>query len=63
MASLRRHGPVVLEWQARALAGEGAPPPSEVQAWFPAPRRVGGELARVLALLEQAIFAPRDGRR
>ncbi|MFZ5587773.1 MAG: BPL-N domain-containing protein [Thermodesulfobacteriota bacterium] len=63
MASLRRHGPVVLDWQARALAGEGAPPPPAAQAWFPAPRRVGGELARVLALLEQAIFAPRDGRR
>ncbi|MFH1060994.1 MAG: BPL-N domain-containing protein [Pseudomonadota bacterium] len=61
--AIRRDAPVVLAWQARALAGETAGPPPAASAWFPAPRRTGGDLARILERLELAIFTQEAARR
>ncbi|CAO0820969.1 Biotin-protein ligase N-terminal domain-containing protein [Desulfarculales bacterium] len=53
-----RQAPEVLEAQAARLGG-WQPPESGAcleRAWFPAPRRLDGPLARVLLLLEQALL-------
>jgi hypothetical protein len=54
------HGPAVLEELAQGLAHDGAQEEkaaSPAQVWFPAPRRVGGELALALTCLEGALLA------
>lgn len=53
-----QEGPRVLEAQAARLAGRRLDPAAAglERAWFPAPRRLTGPLARGLALLEQALL-------
>ena len=65
LAPLWEQGPAVLEAQAERLAGR-EPAPAAVmteQAWFPAPRRHGGDLAPALAALERALFLILGGNR
>lgn len=56
LEELWREGPTVLAWQAASLAGDDQPAPPAAQRWFPAPRRSGGALGRVLAALEGALL-------
>lgn len=51
-----REGPAVLAWQAASLAGEETPAPPAARSWFPAPRRSGGALGRILTALEDALL-------
>lgn len=65
LAPLWDQGPAVLEAQAERLAG-GEPSPAAIlmeKAWFPAPRRHGGELASSLVALERALFLILGGNR
>lgn len=54
-----RDGPAVLRAQAARLAGqEPEPRAAKIEAaWFPRPRRVGGEVAVALEALETGLFA------
>lgn len=56
LEELWREGPAVLSWQAATLAGQEAPAPPAARSWFPAPRRSGGALGRVLNALECALL-------
>lgn len=63
LEELWREGPAVLAWQAANLAGDDQPPPPAARSWFPAPRRSGGALGRVLAALEGALLRAEQAAR
>ncbi|MEW5914133.1 MAG: BPL-N domain-containing protein [Thermodesulfobacteriota bacterium] len=59
LAPVFEHGPAVLRAQAARLAGQEPEPTADQieAAWFPRPRRTGGELAEALRTLEDGLLA------